>query len=107
MSVMQIVTQTAAGPARLGAAASTISLARTLGSSLGASAFGALIYGLIGGAPVIAGFALPPPTPHRARLRDRLPRRGGALRCSRPGRRAGCRRLRFDAEQPVTAPAVD
>ena len=36
MSVMQIVTQTAAGPARLGAAASTVSLARTLGSSLGA-----------------------------------------------------------------------
>ena len=54
MSVMQIVTQIAAGPARLGAAASTVALARTLGSSLGASAFGALIYGLIGGAPVIA-----------------------------------------------------
>jgi predicted MFS family arabinose efflux permease len=54
MSVMQIVTQTAAGPERLGAAASTISLARSLGSSLGAAAFGALIYGLIGGAPVIA-----------------------------------------------------
>ena len=49
MSVMQIVTQTAAGPARLGAAAGTMSLARTLGSSLGASAFGALIFGLIGG----------------------------------------------------------
>ncbi|MEO7337579.1 MAG: MFS transporter [Caldimonas sp.] len=48
MSVMQIVTQTEAGPARLGAAAGTISLARTLGSSLGASAFGALIYGSIG-----------------------------------------------------------
>ena len=31
MSVMQIVTQLAAGPARLGAAASTVSLARTLG----------------------------------------------------------------------------
>ena len=55
MSVMQIVTQTAAGPARLGAAAAAISLARTLGSSFGASAFGALIYGLIGGAPVLAG----------------------------------------------------
>ena len=55
MSVMQIVTQTAAGPARLGAAAATISLARTLGSSIGASAFGALIYGLIGGAPLLTG----------------------------------------------------
>ena len=51
MSVMQIVTQTAAGPARLGAAAATMSLSRTLGSALGASAFGALIFGLIGGAP--------------------------------------------------------
>ena len=49
MSVMQIVTQIEAGPARLGAAAGTISLARTLGSTLGASAFGALIYGSIGG----------------------------------------------------------
>jgi MFS family permease len=48
MSVMQIVTQTASGPARLGAAAATMSLARTLGSSIGASAFGALIFGLMG-----------------------------------------------------------
>ncbi len=48
MSVMQIVTQTAVGPARLGAAAATISLSRSLGSSIGASAFGALVYGLIG-----------------------------------------------------------
>ena len=55
MSVMQIVTQTAAGPARLGAAAATVALARTLGSSIGASAFGALIYGLIGAAPVLDG----------------------------------------------------
>ena len=55
MSVMQIVTQTAAGPARLGAAAATISLARTLGSSIGAAAFGALIYGLIGGASMLSG----------------------------------------------------
>ncbi|MDQ6628637.1 MAG: MFS transporter [Pseudomonadota bacterium] len=54
MSVMQIVTQVAAGSARLGAAAAAVSLARTLGSSLGASAFGALIYGLIGGAAVLS-----------------------------------------------------
>ena len=53
MSVMQIVTQTAAGPTRLGVAAATVSLARTLGSSLGASIFGALIYGLIGTVPVL------------------------------------------------------
>ncbi len=54
MSVMQIVTQTAAGPARLGAAAATVSLARTLGTSVGATAFGALIYGLIGGPAALA-----------------------------------------------------
>jgi EmrB/QacA subfamily drug resistance transporter len=59
MSVMQIVTQTAAGPARLGAAAGTISLARTLGSSLGASAFGALIFGWIGGSQDVAGLQNP------------------------------------------------
>jgi EmrB/QacA subfamily drug resistance transporter len=45
MSVMQIVTQTAAGPARLGSAAATMTLSRSLGSSVGASAFGALIFG--------------------------------------------------------------
>ncbi len=51
---MQIVTQMADGPARLGAAAAAVSLARTLEASFGASAFAALIYGLIGGAPVLA-----------------------------------------------------
>jgi len=55
MSVMQIVTQSAAGTSRLGAAAATISLARTLGSSVGAAAFGALIYGLIGGSALLSG----------------------------------------------------
>ena len=60
MSVMQIVTQTAAGPARLGAAAATVALARTLGSSVGAAAFGALIYGLIGTGPVLGGSPFSP-----------------------------------------------
>jgi hypothetical protein len=59
MSVMQIVTQPDAGPARLGAAAGTISLARTLGSALGASAFGALIFGLIGGSRDVAALQEP------------------------------------------------
>lgn len=45
MSVMQIVTQTAAGPERLGSASAAVSLARSLGSSLGASVFGAVVYG--------------------------------------------------------------
>lgn len=56
MSVMQIVTQSAAGPARLGAAAATVSLSRSLGSSLGAAVFGALIFGVLGNtAPGSAG----------------------------------------------------
>ena len=59
MSVMQIVAQSEAGPARLGAAAGTISLARTMGSALGASAFGALIYGLIGGFHGVAALQEP------------------------------------------------
>jgi EmrB/QacA subfamily drug resistance transporter len=59
MSVMQIVTQSEAGPARLGAAAGTISLARTLGSAVGASAFGALIFGLIGGSYDVAALQDP------------------------------------------------
>ncbi len=91
MSVMQIVTQTAAGPARLGAAASTVSLARTLGSSIGASAFGALIYGVIGGAPAIAGVRsaaadarIEPPSTSPSPARPRCA-------WSRRGRRAGCR----------------
>jgi hypothetical protein len=68
MSVMQIVTQTAAGPARLGAAAATVSLARTLGSSFGASAFGALIYGVIGSTDVLgsAGSATAVASVHEA-----------------------------------------
>jgi EmrB/QacA subfamily drug resistance transporter len=107
MSVMQIVTQTAAGPARLGAAASTISLARTLGSSIGAAAFGALIYGVIGGAPMIAG----------ARTAAADARIGGAFEIAFLAAAALCAAaawaasrvppLRFDAEQAVTAPAVD
>ena len=92
MSVMQIVTQTAAGPARLGAAASTIALARSLGSSLGAAAFGALIYGLIGGTPALADArSALVDGPHRSRLRVRL--RGRRRPCAwlPRGRRAGCR----------------
>jgi hypothetical protein len=81
MSVMQIVTQTAAGPARLGAAAATVSLARTFGSAIGASAFGALIYGLIGGAPVLAasGDAAAAASVHRA-FAVAFVAGGGALR---------------------------
>jgi MFS family permease len=45
MPVMQIVTQVVAGPARLGAAAATLSLSRSLGASIGAAGFGALVLG--------------------------------------------------------------
>jgi MFS family permease len=59
MSVMQIVTQTAAGPARLGAAAATMQLSRSLGSAIGASVFGALIFGLIDTTDVISAATTP------------------------------------------------
>jgi hypothetical protein len=42
--VMQIVTQLSAGMARLGAAAASVSLARSLGASVGASAFAAIVF---------------------------------------------------------------
>ena len=106
MSVMQIVTQTAAGPARLGAAASTISLARTLGSSIGASAFGALIYGVIGGAPVIAGIRTAAADARIDRAFE-LAFLGAAALCAAAAWAASrVPALRFDAEQSVT-PAVD
>jgi MFS family permease len=103
MSVMQIVTQLAAGSARLGAAASTVSLARTLGSSLGASAFGALIFGVIGGAPLhpAAHEAADPRIAHAfgfAFIAAALLCVLGAWAASRVPT------LRFDAEQTVTPP---
>jgi EmrB/QacA subfamily drug resistance transporter len=44
MSVMTIVTQLAAGRERLGAAAASVSLSRSLGASVGASAFAAIVF---------------------------------------------------------------
>jgi MFS family permease len=105
MSVMQIVTQTAAGPSRLGAAASAVSLARALGSSLGASAFGALIFGVIGAAPLHPGA---PAADLRIAHAYRFAFVGAALLCLL-GAWAASRvpALRFDAEHPVTPPSVD
>jgi MFS family permease len=105
MSVMQIVTQTAAGTSRLGAAASTVSLARTLGSSLGASAFGALIFGVIGGAPVLG---VPDAAEARVAHAFRIAFVAAALLCLL-GAWAASRvpELRFDREQAVTPPSVD
>ena len=105
MSVMQIVTQTASGPARLGAAASTISLARTLGSSLGASAFGALIFGVIGGTPVVAAQpAADPRIGHAFRIAFAA---AAALCVFAAWAASRVPTLRFDAEQTVTPPTVD
>jgi MFS family permease len=105
MSVMQIVTQTAAGTSRLGAAASTVSLARSLGSSLGASAFGALIFGVIGGAPLHAGAQA---ADERIAHAFRFAFAGAAMLCML-GAWAASRvpALRFDAEHPVTQPPVE
>ena len=106
MSVMQIVTQLAAGPARLGAAASTVSLARTLGSSLGASAFGALIFGAIGGAPLHPGAheAADPRIAHAFRFAFVA----AALLCLLGAWLASrVPALRFDAEQTAAPPSVD
>jgi EmrB/QacA subfamily drug resistance transporter len=107
MSVMQIVTQTAAGPARLGAAASTVSLARTLGSSIGASAFGALIYGLIGGAPVIAEVRSAAADARIDRAFEVAFLAAAALCLLAAWAASRVPALRFDGEQTVTAPAVE
>ncbi|HEV7575934.1 MAG TPA: MFS transporter [Caldimonas sp.] len=107
MSVMQIVTQTAAGPARLGAAASTVSLARTLGSSIGASAFGALIYGVIGGSPMLAG-ARSAAADARITLAFHFGFFAAAALCAAAAWAASrVPTLRFDGEQTVTTPAVE
>jgi EmrB/QacA subfamily drug resistance transporter len=107
MSVMQIVTQTAAGPARLGAAASTISLARTVGSSLGAAAFGARIYGVIGGLPVIAAVrtAAEDARVERAFELAFLAAAGLCLAAAWAASRVPT--LRFDGEQDVGAAAAE
>jgi EmrB/QacA subfamily drug resistance transporter len=107
MSVMQIVTQTAAGSARLGAAASTISLARALGSSIGAAAFGALIYGLIGGAPVLAAVRTGSADARVAHAFEFAFLAAAALCAAAAWTASRVPTLRFDAEQTVTAPPVD
>ncbi len=47
MPSAQLLVQTVAGRSRLGAAAATISLARSTGASLGTAVFGALVFGLV------------------------------------------------------------
>jgi MFS family permease len=47
MPVNQVVAQTVAGRARLGAVTATISLARSVGAATGAALFGALIYAMM------------------------------------------------------------
>ena len=50
MPTSQLLIQTVAGRARLGAAADTVSLARSTGASLGTAVFGALVFGLVSNA---------------------------------------------------------
>jgi len=107
MSVMQIVTQTAAGPARLGAAASTISLARSLGSSIGAAAFGALIYGLIGGTPALAEAPSALVTARIDRAFEIAFGAAAVLCLAAAWAASRVPSLRFDAEHAVTAAPVD
>ncbi len=47
MPSAQLLVQTVAGRSRLGAAAATISLARSTGASLGTAVFGSLVFGLV------------------------------------------------------------
>jgi predicted MFS family arabinose efflux permease len=49
MPCSQLVLQTLAGRARLGAAAATVSLSRSVGAALGTALFGALVFALLSG----------------------------------------------------------
>lgn len=54
MPTSQLVVQTVAGRSRLGAAAATVSLARSTGASVGTAVFGALVFGLASNADLQA-----------------------------------------------------
>lgn len=54
MPTAQLVVQAVAGRSRLGAAAATVSLARSTGASLGTAVFGALVFGLVSNADLQA-----------------------------------------------------
>src|SRR5690606_37145696 len=68
MGVVQVTVQVAAGPARLGVAAATVQLSRTLGAALGTALVGAVLFGTLGrmGPEVYGAFlqliAVAPPT---------------------------------------------
>ena len=49
MPCAQLIVQTAAGRSRLGAAAATVSLFRSLGSAVGTALFGSIVFGLLQG----------------------------------------------------------
>jgi EmrB/QacA subfamily drug resistance transporter len=57
MPCAQLVLQTLAGRARLGAAAATVSLSRSVGASLGTALFGALVFALLHGVNLDTGVA--------------------------------------------------
>ena len=60
MPSAQIVVQTIAGKARLGAAAATVSLSRSLGSATGTALFGSVVFSLLQGLKDL-GFSRPTP----------------------------------------------
>lgn len=57
MPCAQLVLQTLAGRARLGAAAATVSLSRSVGAALGTALFGALVFALLRGVDLDAAVA--------------------------------------------------
>ncbi|HEY4956601.1 MAG TPA: hypothetical protein VII31_02230, partial [Caldimonas sp.] len=88
-------------------AASTVALARSLGSSLGASAFGALIYGLIGAAPSIAGARSALADARIFRAFEVAFLTAAALCLAAAWAASRVPALRFDREQAVTTPSVE
>lgn len=60
MPCAQLVLQTLAGRARLGAAAATVSLSRSVGAALGTALFGALVFALLHGVNLDAALGTSP-----------------------------------------------
>ncbi|MDD4886468.1 MAG: MFS transporter, partial [Thiomonas sp.] len=54
MPTAQLVVQTVAGRSRLGAAAASVSLARSTGAAVGTAVFGALVFGMVSNADLQA-----------------------------------------------------
>ena len=105
MSVMQIATQSRAGTTRRGTSPGTILLARALGCSLGASAFGALIERSIGDTNDVAALH-DPQMLDRVQTAFRMAFVGAALLClGAAGTASRVPALHF-GEEPKPAAAI-